>query len=239
MFSFFSKKKKPDFVLHTDVHSHLLPGIDDGVQSLEEAAEVILKLMDAGYKKLITTPHIISDSYKNTPEIISAKLQELKIFLKSKNIEISIQAAAEYYLDTWLINQVESNQKLLTFSDNYVLFEMNYVSEPFQLNDFIFKLITQGYRPVLAHPERYQFMTIAKAEDIRQRGVLLQLNILSLIGFYSKPVQRLAQQLVNHGLIDLLGSDCHRLPHASALTDAFADKHFEKAMKLPLYNNLL
>ncbi|MGC4021606.1 MAG: capsular biosynthesis protein [Cyclobacteriaceae bacterium] len=240
MFSFFSKKKKPQTVpLRTDIHSHLLPGIDDGVQSLEESAEVILKLMDAGYKKLITTPHIISDSYKNTPEIILGKLEEVRKFLSEKKIEISIQAAAEYYLDPWLIGEVDANKKLLTFSDSYLLFEMNYVSEPFQLNDFIFKLTTQGYKPVLAHPERYQFMTIAKAEDLRQRGVLLQMNILSLIGFYSKPVQSMAQQLVNQGLIDFLGSDCHNLRHATALKDAATNKYLEKAMSLPLYNNLI
>ncbi len=179
MFSFFFKKKKfSPAPFWADIHSHLIPAIDDGVTSLENARDVILKLQESGYKKLITTPHIISDTYKNTPEIILGGLKELHLFLQKNNIDIKVEAAAEYYLDTWLINEVNEGKALLTFGDKYFLFEMNYVTEPYQLNDFIFSLTTKGYKPILAHPERYQFMTLEKAEDLRQRGVLLQLNIL-------------------------------------------------------------
>jgi tyrosine-protein phosphatase YwqE len=116
---------------------------------------------------------------------------------------------------------------------------MNYVTEPYQLNDFIFSLTTKGYKPVLAHPERYQFMTLQKAEDLRHRGVLLQLNILSLIGFYSRPVQSMAHKLIDRGLIDFLGSDCHGLKHALLIKEAQKHKYFAKAMNLPLYNQTL
>ncbi|MBI1769339.1 MAG: capsular biosynthesis protein [Bacteroidetes bacterium] len=240
MFSFFFKKEKINpFPLRTDIHSHLIPGIDDGVTSFENAREVILKLQESGYKKLITTPHIISDTYKNTPEIILNGLRELNLFLLQNNIDIKIEAAAEYYLDTWLISEVNDGNLLLTFADKYLLFEMNYITEPYQLNDFIFSLTTKGYRPVLAHPERYQFMTLEKAEDLRDRGVLLQLNILSLIGFYSKPVQSMANKLVNNRLVDFLGSDCHNLRQASLIPEAFKNKYLKKVLNLPLHNNLL
>jgi tyrosine-protein phosphatase YwqE len=116
---------------------------------------------------------------------------------------------------------------------------MNYVTEPYQLNEFIFSLTTKGYKPVLAHPERYQFMTLDKAEDLRYRGVLLQMNILSLIGFYSRSVQVMAHKLVDKGLIDFLGSDCHNLKQASLIKEAQKHKYFVKAMNLPLYNHTL
>lgn len=224
--------------LLTDIHSHLLPAIDDGVQSLDESLQVILKLKEAGYKALVTTPHI-NDIYKNTPEIITGKLAEVNQFLKDRDVDINLTAAAEYYLDLDLIDAVNSGSKLLTFGDNYFLFEMNYVTEPFQLNDFLFKLTTQGYKPILAHPERYQFMTVEKAEDLRYRGVLLQINILSLIGFYSRQVQAVAQKLVDNSLVDFLGSDCHQLRHAIALQDALRNKYVKRALSFPLYNNSL
>ena len=239
MFSFF-KTKKIDFTpLRVDIHSHLIPAIDDGVTSFENSLEVIQQLQDAGYKKLVTTPHIISDTYKNTPEIILGGLKNLNEFLKANGNSIVVEAAAEYYLDLSLINEVNAGNPLLTFGDKYVLFEMNYVTEPYQLNDFIFSLTTKGYKPILAHPERYQFMTVQKAEDLRHRGVLLQLNMLSLIGFYSRPVQVMAHKLIDQGFIDFLGSDCHSLKQALLIKEAQKHKYFAKAMNLPLYNQTL
>ncbi len=240
MFSFFFRKTKTDTIpLRVDIHSHLIPAIDDGVTSFENSLEVILQLQAAGYKKIITTPHIISDTYKNTPEIILGGLKKLKEFLVNRQIEITIEAAAEYYLDSWLISEANSGNPLLTFGDKFFLFEMNYITEPYQLNDFIFSLSTKGYKPVLAHPERYQFMTVEKAEDLRQRGVLLQMNMLSLIGFYSKPVQSMANKLVDKGYVDFLGSDCHNLRQASLIREVHKNKYFKKAMNLPLYNHTL
>jgi protein-tyrosine phosphatase len=240
VFSFFSKKAKGKAIsLLTDIHSHLLPGIDDGVKDFDEALLVIKRLRDAGYKKLVTTPHIMSDTYRNDPAIIHSKLNELILFLTENKIDIKIEAAAEYYLDTWLINEVAESKPLLTFGDNYLLFEMNYMTEPYQLKDFIFKVITQGYKPVLAHPERYQFMTLEKAEDLHHRGVLLQVNILSFIDHYSKPVRLFANQLVERGWVNFLGSDCHNLRHAKLLEVALKNKYFKKALTLPLLNNQL
>lgn len=240
MFSFLQKKKtSPAASLNVDIHSHLLPGIDDGVKSLDESLAVIRQFADAGYTKLITTPHIMSDTYRNEPSGIRAKLAELQEHLTVNNISLTIEAAAEYYLDSNLIQQVETNSPLLTFGNNHLLFEMNYLTEPYQLKDFIFKLITQGYRPVLAHPERYQFMTLEKAEDLVHRGVLLQVNILSFIDYYSRPIRQLANQLVEHGWVSMLGSDCHNLRHSGLLKEVQKNKYFKKALELPLLNNKL
>jgi protein-tyrosine phosphatase len=241
VFSILKKKENKNNAvpLLADIHSHLLPGLDDGVKDFDEALTLIKRLRDVGYKKLVTTPHIMSDTYRNDPVTIQGRLNELIPYLAENRVDIKIEAAAEYYLDTWLVNEVNENKPLLTFGDNYLLFEMNYMTEPYQLKDFIFKIITQGYKPVLAHPERYHFMTLEKAEDLHHRGVLLQLNILSFIDYYSKPVRQLANQLVDQGWVSFLGSDCHNLRHATYLEEAIKNKYFKKALALPLLNNQL
>jgi tyrosine-protein phosphatase YwqE len=124
----------------------------------------------------------------------------------------------------------------LTFGDRYLLFETNVISEPYQLKEFIFSLTTQGYKPVLAHPERYQYMTVEKAEDLRDRGVLLQINLLSLTGFYGVPMQKLAEKLIDRSWVDLLGSDCHTLQQAQLLNKVQQSRSYRKALDLPLIN---
>ncbi len=221
------------------MHSHLLAGLDDGVKSHDEAIELIQQFSRLGYKKIITTPHIMSDYYRNEPEQILSKLSELNSILQDKQIPIQVEAAAEYYLDESLITKINEQKQLLTFGSKYLLFETNFFSEPFQLNEFIFTAITQGYKPVLAHPERYQYMSMQKAEDLRDRGVLLQLNIPSIVGFYGKPVERMAVKLIEAGWIDLVGSDCHNILQFKALEEAFKNRNFKKALDLRLLNNLL
>lgn len=224
-----------------DVHSHLLSGIDDGVQSLEEAEEIVRVFLALGYKKIITTPHIMSDAYRNTPTIIRSKLAELQAHLRKKEIDIIVDAAAEYYLDEELVRKVENDEPLLTFGKDYVLFETNFMNEPLQLKEFIFLLATKGYTPVLAHPERYLYLQNdeTKQEDLLDRGVLFQLNTSALTGYYSKGAQQTAQKLIDRGWIHFLGSDCHSLQHIHLLEQTQANRYFHKALTLPLLNNTL
>jgi protein-tyrosine phosphatase len=240
VFSFF-KKPKPvvKYPFTTDIHSHLLAGLDDGVKSWEEAESIITDFLEMGFQRIITTPHIMNDTYRNNPVGIQAKLADLKQFLLEKKINVEVQAAAEYYLDEVFYSKIINKESLLTFGQRYLLFETNFLSEPFQLKDFIFQATTQGYRLVLAHPERYSYMTMAKAEDLRNRGVLFQLNTLSVIGFYSSPIQKLARQFIDKGWVDLLGSDCHNLIQAEALKKATLNKYVQKAFELPLLNDTL
>jgi len=221
------------------MHSHLLAGLDDGVKSHDEAIQLIQNFYQLGYRKVITTPHIMSDYYRNEPDQIISKVEELNKLLQEKQIPVIVQAAAEYYLDENLISKVNDLQKLLTFGTNYLLFETNFFSEPYHLNDFIFNVITQGYKPVLAHPERYQYMSMEKAEELHNRGVLLQLNIPSLVGYYGKPIERMAVKLIEAGRVNFLGSDCHNLLQCKAVEEAFANRNFKKALDLPLLNNTL
>ena len=197
--------------INVDIHSHLLPGLDDGVQSYEESEDIILHFQKMGYRKLITSPHVMSDTYKNTTERILARLAKLQTYLKNQEIEVEIQAAAEYYLDEQVFKMVEKIRRCLTFGKNYLLFETNFLNEPFNMKEFIFLATTKGYKPVLAHPERYAYLqnNLDKAKDLLDRGVLFQINISSITGYYSKIVQTTANKLIDKGWVHLLGSDCH------------------------------
>lgn len=239
MFHWFKKKEEPVWMpaFTTDVHSHLLPGIDDGVKSLEEAEQVIVKLQSLGFSRLITSPHV-HELYRNSTETILEKLTLLKDYLKEKKIEVTLSSVAEYSLDEWLMQQVEAKTPLLTFSQNHLLFETNFFSEPLILNDFIFKITTLGYKPVMAHPERYMYLLNNKSriEDLAARGVLMQLNTMSLAGLYGPEVEKLARFLIDQKFVNMLGSDCHNLQHAEVLKRAQKTKHYSKALALPLLN---
>lgn len=242
MFSFFKKKPKPSTPpLTIDVHSHLLPALDDGVKSLEEAEEIILFFKNAGFRKLITTPHVMPEHYKNTTAGIQAALATLQAHLAQKQIDIIVEAAAEYYLDETLIASLQNNEPLLTFGDRYLLFETNFISEPLHLKEFIFQAQTRGYKPILAHPERYLYLQnhLNKVEDLADRGIFLQVNLGSLMGHYGKGVQIMASKLIDRGYIHLLGSDCHHPQHIGMIEKAWRSRYFKKALTLPLLNNTL
>jgi protein-tyrosine phosphatase len=237
--SFFSKKNRPtQFPFGTDIHSHLLPGIDDGVATVEESEEVIRQLMSLGFTRFVTTPHI-NDIFRNTPDTIRQAHAKLTAHLLQKGLNVPIEAAAEYYLDETVMSKLERDEALLTFGARHLLFETNFLAEPFFLKDFLFKSISQGYRPLMAHPERYHFMTLAKAEDLRGRGVLFQVNLLSLTGYYSRPIQKMAMKLIEKGWVDFLGSDCHNMFHARALKEVLSTTGFKKALDLELLNKRL
>lgn len=241
MLKFFKNKQDPYKIntLKTDIHSHLLPNLDDGVESFDESVEIIKELYQLGYRKIITTPHIMSDFYNNNPDTIKEKTNSLIEILKEKSINIKLESAAEYYLDEHLLDMIEKDEPLLTFGDNYLLFETSFMNQPFYLNEFIFKSKSKGFKPVLAHPERYAYLQSNPdlADDLINRGVFLQLNINSISGYYSKPVKKMAEKLIKEKKIHFLGSDCHNKNHLNTLKNAMAEKYFKKAISLPLLNH--
>ena len=143
-------------ILHADMHSHLIPGLDDGAQTINDSITLVKELHRLGYKKLITTPHIMSDYYKNTAEIILKGLDTLREAINKEGIEIELAVAAEYYADQDFEGKIKKHD-LLTFGDNYVLFEVSFVNPPVNIDKTIFDLKTSGYRPVIAHVERYPY----------------------------------------------------------------------------------
>ncbi len=236
MFRFLRSSKNPIISIKVDLHSHLLPGIDDGARSWDESILLIEALKEIGFTHAITTPHIRPDHYPNTPEVILAQKKQLQLLLVEKKINFKIEAAAEYYLDETLMSQMNGSTSFLTFGRNHLLFELNHLQEPFFLKDFIFKASIQGYKLVLAHPERYQYMDESRLEDLRDRGVLFQINTLSLGGMYGKPIQRIAERLIDRQWIDWIGTDCHHVENLPWLKKAISNRHYSKALSLPLLN---
>jgi protein-tyrosine phosphatase len=206
-------------ILNADIHSHLLPGIDDGSPDFETSIELIRGMKSLGYKKLFTTPHIMWDVYKNTNDIILERLQELKGRLTDEQIDIEIQAAAEYFIDDHLGELVERKEPLLSFGNNLVLVEFSMVSQPFEWKKTLFEMQIQGYQPVIAHPERYTYLDRNKNfyDELKNAGYLFQLNILSLNGQYGNSVTELARYLTKKGYYDLIGTDLHHFRHLEAL----------------------
>jgi len=237
--NWFKSKQRSSISITTDIHSHLLPGLDDGVKTIEESIEVIEHLSSLGFKKLITTPHIMSDFYKNTPEIIKAKLIEVKQAVLKANIPIEIEAAAEYYLDEHFYKLITEGEELLTFGDNYVLFETSFTVEPLILKEVIFKLNSAGYTPIYAHPERYFYLLENKEllNELIDQGLLFQLNTLSLVGYYSKQVQKMAEELINRNAIAFIGSDTHNMLQAKFLQEAYSSKYAHKLNVSALLNH--
>jgi len=238
LFSFNSKKTKSASIglLCTDVHSHLLPGIDDGAQTLDQSVAMINKFVELGYKKLITTPHIMTDSYPNNSNVIKSKLELVTAEIQRLGIPIELTAAAEYYVDEFFLDLID-NEPLLTFGDNLVLFEFSFHQKPILSNDLIFKLQGKNYKPILAHFERYLFYnSINDAEELKEKGILIQMNLNSLTGHYGPMAQKLAEQMVDHKIVDLAGSDCHRIEHLVLLEKNLNKKYFHKLLDLNLLN---
>ncbi|MEX2437915.1 MAG: CpsB/CapC family capsule biosynthesis tyrosine phosphatase, partial [Candidatus Babeliales bacterium] len=218
-------------VLKCDVHSHFIPGIDDGAQTVDDSLQMLKEFVAMGYKKVITTPHIMSDAYRNTPEIILSGLEKVRAELKKQNIVIEIDAAAEYYLDYDFEKKIDEG-KLLTFGDKYVLFEIGFMNPPEALNAVIFKLLTNGYKPVLAHPERYNYWhnDFKKYEELVDKGALLQLNINSLTGHYSPRTKKIAERMIDEGMISFLGSDCHHGGHVELIKKVRHEKSLHQLL---------
>lgn len=237
---FQNRKRIPAGNLEVDLHSHLLAGIDDGAQTWDESLQLVSRFIDEGYKKLIITPHILQDYYPNTPENIKQKLYELKEKLKENHLSIELDAAAEYFLDEFLLEKINDNNFLL-INDKYILFEMSFMNESPYLKEFIFNMKSRGITPILAHAERYSyyFNKGHLIEDLIERGALIQMNINSLTGYYTKPVKKLAEWLIDNKMVHFMGSDCHRMEHLDLIKNATSLKYFEKALNLPLLNRTL
>ena len=236
LFPFFFKPTiiKP---ITVDIHSHLLPGIDDGVKTLKDSIEVIKRFKFLGYHKLITTPHIFSDLYPNTSEIIQEKLYIVQNELKKENIEIILEASAEYYLDIKFLELIEDDE-LLPFMGNYILFETPCTSKLIILDVAIESIIRKGYIPVLAHPERYHYLYSDNLElykQLKRMGVLFQVNLKSLQS-HSRSIKKTALKLIQSGLVDFIGSDAHRMRDVIMLENVLKSREYRKIIN---NNNLL
>lgn len=219
MFSFFSKGNKVTDIswLGVDIHSHILPGIDDGSPDVATSIEFVKALQNLGFDKIICTPHIYKDLYPNTPASINVAKRNLQAEMERANITLKLDAAAEYMLD----QDFDPNSILCELPKKHVLIEMSYLTESPNTKETIFDLQINGYIPILAHPERYTFYFKDKTrlKRFKEKGGVMQLNILSILGYYGKDVKVSAEQLLKDNLYDFIGTDLHHEKHLQALTE--------------------
>ncbi len=223
------KEKKRGPILKVDLHSHFIPGIDDGSQSMEESLSLLRAMEALGYEKVITTPHIMIDVYRNTPKIIKEGLVSLREAAKAEGIQVEIEAAAEYYLDEGFYEHLHSDE-VMSINNKYLLFETSYVSKPLQLEEMIFEISAAGYVPLMAHPERYRYVRdpLKEYSRFKELGVLFQLDLNSLGGFYGKDAKKKAEILSEKGMLDFLGSDVHHLKQTRFLDDVFKSENYAR-----------
>ncbi len=244
MFNFFRKKSNDSannrLPIETDIHSHILPGIDDGSPDIATSIKLVKGIYDLGIRKTIATPHVIADMFRNTPETINAALTLLQAAIKKEGISIEITAAAEYMMDDYFLRMIRSGDPLLTIKKNIVLTEQSYATPTGNLNEIAFELVTAGYKPILAHPERYAFYHGSFDEYFRLKdmGFLLQVNLLSLTGYYGKQVSKAARFIFDNGLADLVGTDMHHDKHLAMLQHPKNLQLFAEYLAGRTYNNL-
>lgn len=198
---------------------------------------MISRFVAMGYSSIITTPHIKWDHYPNTTEIIQTGLAQLRVAMHEQGITIPIRAAAEYFIDDHFMELLEAGD-LMTIHGKEVLVEFSFFSEPMNLAQILFQMQGRGWKPLLAHPERYEYLhrDMTNYNTFKDRGCLMQLNALSLTGYYGKGVKDAAEYMLKEGLYDYFGSDAHHIRHAEGMEKLRSLKVFADLMKYPFKN---
>lgn len=251
MFGFFKKKKTPIplfEVLGTDMHCHLIPGVDDGSTSIDESLKCLRMMQQAGYHKLYASPHFNPPRYANVEEDISSRFEELKAAVAADpelNIEL-LGVGGEYRIDDRFLARLNS-RPLLTVGgkdpqgskDNYLLVELSLHQQMFGIDEIIFDAQSKGYEVILAHPERYPYLVgnSKLLEQLKGRGVLFQVNVLSIAGFYGQPAFEKSMELVQKGWVELLGTDMHNPIYANALLEATLNRNVQKVLEKHTFMN--
>ena len=216
---FKSKKYLIDlFDGHTDIHNHLIPGIDDGSENATESIALIKAMQSMGITDFICTPHTMGEIYPNTPEDITLGAKNLNTALAKANVDVKVRPSSEYMLDEQFIGRLKGGN-MLPLKDNYLLVEISYLQPPINLKELIFEITHAGYIPVLAHPERYSYYhkKNQQYDELQRLGCLFQLNALALGSHYGNNVQQMARKLLEEGRYTFIGTDTHHMRHLEAL----------------------
>lgn len=238
MFTFFKSKKGKQVdmsQISTDMHSHILPGIDDGAQNVEDSLRLIRGLKSFGFKDFMFSPHVLGDYYPNTKATIEKSFGTLDYHLNINKMDCSRSATAEYFYDGHLVELLEKEEIRTLGSTTYFLFELSFRQKPQLLNEFIYNAQMKGYKPILAHPERYSYMTIDMLNELKNRGVSMQLDLMALTNNYGKSVRKLGEKITNNKLYDFVGTDIHHMGHLQVIEEAL---HLKSAHVLVNENRL-
>lgn len=217
--SWFRREEKQYFFYEHDMHSHILPGLDDGVKRMEDSVVIVKRMLELGVKKFSFTPHISFPSPMNSPGVIRERLEALKACLAKEGICLDADAGAEYKVGEYMLDLINRGE-IASFDGGKVLVEHSFVAPSPLFEEVIFRLQDKGYKPVLAHPERYPFYVghlEERACDLKNRGCRMQVNLLSFVGFYGKEALFGVRALAAEGLIDYVSGDIHSIKQVELL----------------------
>ena len=229
MFNFFSKKTPEKLWFATDIHCHIIPGIDDGSPSAEKSVELVENMQAWGIERIFASPHVTQGSFPNTPETIAAARKKLQDALDAKGNPLQLDNSAEYRLDDLFAEQRDKGI-LLTLPGNRLLVENSFIQGPMGFDNLLFELQVSGFRPILVHPERYYYYYSDpdRYRAIHNAGVEFQINLLSLSGYYGKDEKRIAEKLIDMGLVDYVGTDLHGRRHVDSINAYLGSRDFRR-----------
>lgn len=227
MFNFFSKsKQRLKLPVVTDIHCHILPGIDDGSPDAATSVRLVERMQSWGIERIYASPHVTKERFENTPDTIAASYRELRSALDQSGNGITVGHHAEYRLDDFSLGFFDLGE-IMSLGDRYVMFENPFVSEAWFIDNVIFDLQVKGFTPILAHPERYSYY-ISNRERYRRlhdAGAKFQINVLSLAGAYGKEQRHTAEYLIGQQMVDFIGTDLHNEIHADIIDDYLSSRH--------------
>lgn len=231
MFDFFKKRKEPQkLCVSTDIHCHIIPGIDDGSPDVSTSADLVERMQNWGITRIIASPHVTEASFENTPEIMDNAMAELQAELHRRGNTIKLSHSAEYRIDDFFFRQIEQGT-LCPYPQNYLLIENSFIQEPWDLDRIIFDLKIKGFIPIMAHPERFFYYAEGhrdRYKKLHDAGTLFQINLLSLAGYYGKAEKNTAEYLLENGMVDFIGSDLHNHIHADAIDAYLASRDYQR-----------
>lgn len=242
MFDFLKKKPKEPAALcfATDIHCHIVPGVDDGSPDAATSADLIEDMQRWGIRRILASPHVTQNTFENDHSTIDPAMEALLAELKSRGNDIEVLNHAEYRIDELLMQRLESGD-IMPLPNGFILIENSFMQEPWNLDQLIFDLQVKGYQPILAHPERYSYYYNRKDRyrELHKAGLMFQINLLSLASAYGKTERKVAEFLMKERLVDFIGTDLHRHSHVDAI-DAYLlskEAHDDMAALAPVVKN--
>ncbi len=231
MFNFFSKKSKEPNKLffHTDIHCHVIPGIDDGSPNVEKSVELVRRMKAIGLTRIIATPHVTESTFENSPEIMDSSMNELNAALQAADVNVNLSHSAEYRLDDHFKREFAAGN-LVPMPNNYLLVENSFIQEPWGLDGLLFDIKVKGFTPILAHPERYSYYAVHRDsyKKLHETGTLFQVNLLSLASHYGKDTRRVAEYLIENEMVDFIGTDIHNSAHIDQIERYMSSKDYKR-----------
>lgn len=225
-----SLKESGMFEGMTDWHSHILPGVDDGIKTIDDSLKVLKMFEDLGVNRVWLTPHIMED-YPNETSALKDRFEELR---ETWNGNVELRLAAENMLDSLFEERLRKND-LLPIGDegNHLFVETSYYTPPMGMEDILQRIYSAGYFPVLAHPERYRYMEKDDYKKLKDMGILFQLNFVSIVGGYGETARKKAEWLLKNDMIEFTGSDVHNITAIKGCIDkqALNDSIIQRIIK--------